>query len=715
MNEPGPPRFCAVGETVELAPRAPDSEATYAWTILETPDGSSLDPPSAPVWHLEPDVPGAYRLELEGPDGSDERLVRAFPDPRRTVELEVDRDALPAHDPEQVSVMGPFNDQLVGRCRPRLAGDTYVYETDLPPGTHSFGYVAGDDFENAVWDEVTVPGPGRPRLHLEGSLEDGEVVVTPEAVSGTDSEYADGELEVEYYPQGFSETAVSATTDGGARVDPAAIDGSGRLHAVAVGDRHSVADCLEIAVEDSNGAASGAAVTVSRPNDPPEWAESAVVYEIFVRSFTDDATFASFERRVPYLEHLGVDCVWLTPVLESPTDHGYHTTDYFDTASDLGTREAFESFVDRCHEADIRVVFDLVINHAARTHHTFDLSAADVPAYRDWYVWESIEDSGVTAADLEDSPGRQADPEAVGPPVRTRSDGTTEVAQYYFNWTNIPNLNYDSLAVRRFLLEVVEEWVDVVDGYRCDVAWGISNEFWMEVRDRLKSRDSEFLLLDETIPRDPEFAPLQFDVHYDTTLYGRLREIGRGERPAADVLEAATAPAREGFPDSSLHMRYVENHDEPRYLEACGPDALRAAAAAVLTLPGVPMIYYGQERGATGYRQPMPWEGDGELAAFHRRLVAARRESAALSRGDLADLEYETDAEAAVAFTRRTDAEAVVVALNFGAEPATVTVPMALESTDLVTGETVVLESTGDGTRLDVADVAVLPLAEPSP
>lgn len=712
MHHPGPPRFCAVGEAVELAPRNPDPEATYTWSIREKPAESTLSIESNAVVHVEPDAAGTYRFELETPHRRHEQTVRAFPDPRRSVRFELAAAELPDHDPADVSVIGPFNDHLVGRDRPRLEDGTYVYETRLPPGSRRFAYVVGENLDDAVWDDVVVPGPGRPRLELASEVREGEIVVTADAEPGTDSEYDADDLEIEYVVDDrdrgdFSPDELSVA-DGVARIDRDAIEGTIRLHAIAVGERHSVADRLEIEVP-ADGRPG-----INRPNEPPEWARDAVVYEIFVRSFTHEVSFDALERRVPYLAYLGVDCVWLTPILEGPTTHGYHTTDYFDTASDLGTREAFRSFVDRCHEAGIRVVFDLVINHTAREHPAFDMSAAGVPEYRDWYVWESLESAGVETSDLElefeGVDGRASN----APPSRRLSGRDREVAQYYFDWRGIPNLNYDSLAVREFLLSVIDEWVGVVDGYRCDVAWAIPHGFWKEVRDRVRDRDAEFLLLDETVPRDPEFQESEFDVHYDTTLYGTLRDVGTGDRPAAALLEAATAPEREGFPDRSLHMRYVENHDEPRYLEACDIDALRAAAAATLTLPGVPLIYYGQERGATEYRGPMPWEGDGDLTAFHRELIETRADSVALSQGSLEELEYDVDGDAAVAFARHDPSERVLVALNFGAEPATVRVSESVgdeledEATDLVSGTRVPIDRGGDGVSFPVTDVVVL-------
>ncbi|MGA9402636.1 alpha-amylase family glycosyl hydrolase, partial [Haladaptatus sp.] len=427
-------------------------------------------------------------------------------------------------------------------------------------------------------------------------------------------------------------------------------------------------------------------VEIHSPNDPPEWAESATVYEIFVRSFageTVDTTFEELERRLPYLEWLGVDCVWLTPILGSPTDHGYHTTNYFETAEDLGTRAEFESFVSACHDAGIRVVFDLVINHSSRDHPAFQMSAAGVPEYRDWYVWEEDEETGEARA------------------------------QRYFNWDRIPNYNFDSLAVRRFLLDVVDEWAGLVDGFRCDVAWGVPHEFWKEVAARVPD---DFLLLDETIPRDPAYHEGEFTMHYDTTLYGTLREIGNGEKPASAVFNALADAERAGFPESAVHLRYVENHDESRYLDDCDRDALKAAAAATFTLPGAPMIYYGQERGMTEYRGTMRWDdGDDELTAFHRSLVEARNEHPVLKDGTVEGIEWESDFSSVVAFARDDGDSRVVVALNFSDGSETIRIGERVEDVDLVSGGRVPTAAESDSKiELSVSDVVVVRATEES-
>ncbi|WP_158057176.1 alpha-amylase family glycosyl hydrolase [Halorussus halophilus] len=676
-HHPGPPRFTHVGETVELAPRNPTTDATFRWSVGDRPTDSTASVGDGPVVQFAPDEPGVYRLELDAPDGTHSQTVRAFPDPRTTVRFELSDSELPIpqDEVEKISVAAPFNDYTLGRDRPARQDGGYVAEFDLPPGDHEAIFVVNDDFELSTTVDATVEGPGRPRVELDATVEGDEVVVT-----ATEAAAPSGDApNVEFYlddRDDLSADAVSIEANK-LRAPIDSLPSLARVHAVSFAERHSVGDTVLLET-------SGSDVAVTRPNDPPEWAEDATMYEIFVRSFageTVETTFEEIERRVEYLESLGVDVVWLTPVLESPTKHGYHITDFFDTATDLGTREEFLSLVERCHDADIRVVFDLVINHTSRDHPAFQMHRAGVESYADHYEQKPAEKetSDVDWAG-ENAPG------------------------YYFNWTRIPNVNYDSLAVRQWMLNVVEEWASVVDGFRCDVAWGVPHGFWKEVRERVSDDEGDdFLLMDETIPRDPDFHENEFDVHYDTTLYGTLREIGQGERPADAVFDALEDAKRHGFPDSALHLRYVENHDEDRYVGECGEDALRAAAAATLTMPGVPMIYYGQERGMKEYRGTMRWhDGDADLTEFHRRLVHARNEHPALRAEGVEPVAYDADSDGVTAYAREDEDERLVVVLNFDAEPRAVDVDVA-DTTDLLTGEDV-----NDGEEVLVEDVVVL-------
>ncbi|AJF25395.1 alpha-amylase [Haloarcula sp. CBA1115] len=694
MHHPGPPRFATVGESVELAPRQPDPGMAAEWRLVERPAASTAALGDGPVCHLEPDVPGVYRAEVTAPDGTHEQVVRAFPSITETARFSVtaeDFDCDGGTDDLTVAdraiVIGTFNDFTMGTHWAERDGDEWVIETDLPPGTHHAIFSFDGSFESTATDEVTVEGPGRPRVELTGETVNGDFVVSADARAAPSG----SEPEVEFYLDGRDALEESAVTIDGdeLRVPHEALPEMARVHAVAVAERHSVADTLVVERDSGTGnATAGGTVPVTRPADPPAWAGDATIYEIFVRSFageTVDTTFEAIERRVPYIESLGVDVVWLTPIQASPTRHGYHITDFFDTATDLGTRDEFESLVDRLHDAGIRVVFDLVINHSSRDHPAFQLHRAGVPEYADYYeripVSQDVSDIDWAG---EDAPG------------------------YYFNWTRIPNLNYDSLAVRRWMLDVVDEWRDVVDGFRCDVAWGVPHGFWKEVRERVKADDPEFLLLDETVPRDAAFAENEFDVHYDTDLFDTLRDIGTGEEPASVLFEALDATAEHGYPDRAGHMRYVDNHDEDRYLDECGAASLQAAVGATFTLPGTPMVYAGQERGVEQQRGTMRWhDGDNALTDFHRRLVALRADHGALRAPGVRPVPHTVesgDANSVVAYERTDGDETLVVVLHFGDGTANVSLDTPVGDTDLLSGDPV--DSSG---TVEVGDIVVVP------
>ncbi|OYR88591.1 alpha amylase, partial [Halorubrum sp. E3] len=227
-------------------------------------------------------------------------------------------------------------------------GDDWVYEVRVPPGRHGFSFVANDDPGNVHSDEVTVPGPGRPRVSLSATVVDGEAGSGPSVRIDADAAAPpdlDGDGEIGRN-SGDSPVAVDflvddrdAAPEAVARIEsltagdalsiplaelPNDLAGGIRIHAVPHADRYGAGETVRIERGE------GGSIAVSDPHAPPEWADSPTIYEVFVRSFAGDTlptTFREIERRVPYIESLGVDALWLTPVLASPTEHGYHVTD----------------------------------------------------------------------------------------------------------------------------------------------------------------------------------------------------------------------------------------------------------------------------------------------------------------------------------------------------------------------------------------------------
>jgi len=657
MHHPGPPRFVATGDEVELAPRDPDPSATYTWRLAQAPERSTVSLGDDPVEHLVPDAPGRYVVRLSAPDGTHDLTVRAFP-----------------------GDLKPSGGYTSGRSGGQSGG---VSGGQSGPGRSGSGEYtqAGAGSEGS--------GGGRPRLTLRPAIEGDEAVVRADLGTHPHGSETAADLGVEFLLDDRDDIDDDAVTREGAelRIPLAALPDRARIHAVAVGDYgYSVPDAVEFTrtADGVETVASDAGVAARRPYDAPTWAEDAVIYEIYVRTFagdSDESPFDAIVDRLDYLDSLGVDVIWLTPVLQNDhAPHGYNITDFFSIASDLGTREDYERFVEAAHDRGFKILFDLVCNHSARTHPYFE-SAVDDPdsEYRDWYAW--------------------------------RTDTEPET---YFDWEHIANFDFDHLPVRRHLLDAVAQWAELVDGFRCDMAWAVPNGFWREIHDYCKDRDSEFLLLDETIPYIPDFQAGLFDMHFDSTTYAALRQVGGGADAEA-VLGAIEGRAEIGFPDHASFMLYAENHDETRYIVDYGREAAEAAAGALFTLPGAPLLYAGQEFGQRGRRDDLAWDhADETLQSFVSDLSSVRHDQPALSAdADLVRIPYEVrdgPSDRVVAYARASEADAAVVALNFGDEPATVALPTETGETDLVSGER--RGQAGDGnTTVTVDSVSVFPAA----
>ncbi|WP_418285373.1 alpha-amylase MalA [Halorubrum sp. DTA46] len=692
MHHPGPPRFLATGETTELAPRDPDPDASYDWRVIDSPPGSEATVGTEPVTSFTPDVPGRYRIGLAAPDGDHTLTVRAFAASYAGVDVEGGSGtAIRDRDADSVPIEYGAERAREGVGRPRVRLDAAVRDAD--------------GGREAVVRATPKPNPA-------SDLDADDLAVTF-VIDDRDAATAVGEGR-------RNPRDVTEIVDDGRelRFPVDAVPDRVRVHAVAVAHepgrepRVSVADAIavervgrdELPGADADGSPSDPDLTAPagprfeavRLNQPPAWTESATVYEVYVRTFADCDTGETFEaiaERIPTIADLGVDTLWLTPVLQHDgKPHGYNIVDFFQTAADLGDRNEYEALIETAHDHGMRVLFDFVANHTARDHEWFrDAYQNPESPYRDRYEWQASGEPGT-----------------------------------YFDWELIANLNHTNLDVRRHLLDVVDEWAPLVDGFRCDMAWAVPDSFWRELRDRVKDIDREFLLMDETIPYIPGFHEGMFDVHFDATLYFQLRQVGRGAEPAATVLDAIDQRAEIGFPDHAGFLQYIENHDETRYRVECGDAAAAAAGAATMTLPGVPMVYAGQEIGQQGRRDAIAWDhAREEVRERYERLISVRDEHPALGpAGDLDRVGYHVASgdvserpivasgnihpDDVVAFRRHTDEESLVVVLNFAPDEASVAVDIDHANTDLVTGEPCIVRD-GDGTdRIRVSDVAVV-------
>ena len=358
-----------------------------------------------------------------------------------------------------------------------------------------------------------------------------------------------------------------------------------------------------------------------------DWRETGVCYEIFVRSFydSDGDGVGDLEGLIQKLDYvndgdprggndLGANCIWLMPVAESPSYHGYDVTDYYTIDPEYGTNDDFRRFTDAAHERGIRVLVDMVINHTSDQHPIFQESMRDPNSeYRDWFRW-----SPAPGPDNEygDNNWRQA-PEGEG---------------YYYGFFSprMPDLDWANPAVREEMKKASTYWLDDMgaDGLRLDA-----------VRHLMEDDEGRSTNVPRTHEMLGEYGEYVRQAHPGSFTVGEVFDGGEALLAyypdqldsyfafgiSDAILDAVRSGSAEGLLEAVLLMQeavpndryspFLRNHDQSRTLTVLEGDVERAklAASLLLTLPGVPFVYYGEELGMAGdkpdprIRTPMPW------------------------------------------------------------------------------------------------------------
>ncbi len=328
-----------------------------------------------------------------------------------------------------------------------------------------------------------------------------------------------------------------------------------------------------------------------------DWTADAVLYEVNVRQYTPEGTFAAFDAHLPRLKELGIDILWFMPIhpigeVERKGELGsyYSVKDYKGVNPEFGTIEDFKNTVAKAHELGMKVIIDWVANHTSRDHEW-------IAAHPDWYVM---------------------DPET-GTPVAP------------FDWTDVAELNYDNADMRAAMYDALRYWIDEIgiDGYRCDVAHEVPVDFWNDAWARIRADYDNLFFLAET--EDAALIVDAFDAYYGWDNHHKMTALAQGKMNAAEYVEFLNAHA-ERFPFGAIAMNFTTNHDENSWngteFEKFG-DAARQMAALTFCEPGMPLIYNGQEVGNTDrleffYRDPIVWEDKEGFTEFYKGLIAMR-------------------------------------------------------------------------------------------
>jgi len=435
-----------------------------------------------------------------------------------------------------------------------------------------------------------------------------------------------------------------------------------------------------------------------------------------VRSFADGdgdgiGDFRGLTAKLDYLndgdgattDDLGVGGLWLMPVAESPSYHGYDVTDYRALEPDYGTREDFDAFLAAAHDRGIEVIVDLVMNHTSIEHPWFEESRDPAGERADWYVWED------------------ENPRWLGPGGQVAWHDLDDRAYYGVFWSGMPDLNLRNPEVTAELEDVARFWLEDVgvDGFRLDAVKHLIEDgkdaqtntpetlAWLAgFKESVEAVAPDALLLGEVW--DPAsiagaYVPDSLDMTFDFGLATGIRVAVQNQRAAP--LRTALLESQAAWPINQ-QASFLANHDQDRIMSQLNGDvpAARLAAFLQLTGPGAPFVYYGEEIGMTGrkpderIRTPMQWTGEGPAAGFstsapwqplaedwqtvnvsaqtddeesllvaYRDLIRVRSQEVALREG--ATTVVDSDVEPVIGWLRTTADETLLALVNLSVEP----------------------------------------------
>jgi glycosidase len=367
----------------------------------------------------------------------------------------------------------------------------------------------------------------------------------------------------------------------------------------------------------------------------PHWTQGMTLYEIFVRNYSKEGTLKKVLHDLPRLHDLGVKAIWLMPIHPigqhgRKGSHGspYSIRDYLSINPDLGNPDDLRELVKAVHKLDMRILMDLVANHTANDH-------VEMKNHPDWF-WQ---------------------------------DSKGSFNRRIADWCDVTDLNYQNPELRNYMKEVILYWVKEydIDGYRCDVAGLVALDFWSEVRDELEGIKPDIFLLAEG--DDPQMHLNAFDATYDWDLYYTFEDVKEGKVKAESAVDVILR-AEELFPRYARRLRFIENHDLERSMRLFSGPAYKPYAALIFTVPGIPLIYNGQEVGEAVRpdlfeKEPINWsKADLKVLDFYKSLIHLRQNYDQLSEGKMIKINTDSPNEAA-AFARIKNDKVGIVVLNF--------------------------------------------------
>ena len=340
----------------------------------------------------------------------------------------------------------------------------------------------------------------------------------------------------------------------------------------------------------------------------PEWSYDAVIYEMNTRQFTPEGTFRAAAGHIGRLRELGVDIIWIMPVFPIGEERRkgtlgsyYSVRDYTTVNPEFGTADDFRDFVGQVHQAGMKIIMDWVPNHTSR-------DAVWTAEHPDWYEYDPA---------------------------------TGEIATP-FDWSDTAKLDYANPEMRQAMVEALKMWLQdySTDGFRMDMAMLVPTSFWNEATPQLEQVRPDLFMLAEA--EDPQLHDRAFDATYNWEVHHMMNDIPAG-KAGAGTLRGKLTELSVLFPEHAFRMNFTSNHDENTWN---GTESMRMGAAdaqmAALSfvLPGIPMVYNGQEIGSQKQlpffeKDHIEWNvADERRTDLYRELCRLRHTHPALAGGE---------------------------------------------------------------------------------
>ncbi|MEP6895940.1 MAG: alpha-amylase family glycosyl hydrolase, partial [Chloroflexota bacterium] len=352
---------------------------------------------------------------------------------------------------------------------------------------------------------------------------------------------------------------------------------------------------------------------VSAPEtDSAQWWHAAVFYEIFVRSFNDSngdgiGDFNGITQKLDYIQSLGINALWLMPIQPSPSYHGYDVLNYYAVNSQYGTMADFKNLLNAAHKRGIKIIIDLVLNHTSSQHPFFvDANSSPTSKYRDWYVWSD----------------------------KSGNNWYQGNGGYYFALfcDCMPDLNYRNPEVTQQMFNVTKYWLaDIgIDGFRLDAA-----KHLIEEGNKIENTDSThewlkgFYIFYKNVNSNAYTVGEVYGAGaFLATKYTQQLDHIFNFELASGIINSVSGESNSGVNSAwnftlkditnGEYATFLTNHDQNRVVSVLNGKVEKAKLAAVmlLTSPGTPFIYYGEEIGMQGkkpdedIRLPMQWSAD---------------------------------------------------------------------------------------------------------